>query len=73
MIPRETGSDTSRVQIHGGVHDGATGTIVASFNEGGERVVAIALDTGGQVELTFDDTNKRETAARAQTLRTIGS
>lgn len=71
MIPREQGSDTTRVEIHGGVHDGATGTIMDVLDEGDGQVVTVALDTGGTVELSFE--TARETASRSQTLRTIGS
>lgn len=71
MIPREQGSDTSRVEIRGGVHDGATGRIVNVWDSEDEQVVTVALDQGGTLDLSFTR-HKRETA-QAEVLRTIGS
>ncbi len=71
MIPREQGSDTSRVEIRGGVHDGATGRITGVWDGEDEQVVTVALDAGGSLDLTFHR-QQRETA-EAVTLRTLGS
>ena len=69
MIPRETGSDTRRVEIKGGVHDGATGTIVGTFDEDDAQFVTVALDSGGTLELTLSHREK----AQASTIRTLGT
>lgn len=71
MIPREQGSDTSRVEIRGGQHDGATGTVLHSWDDGSNRVITVALDSGGTVELAFDGA-RRETAS-TESLRTLGT
>lgn len=71
MFPREHGSDTSRVQIHGGEHDGATGTIAHTWDGEDARIVQVALDTGGTLDLTF--THRSRETANAVTLRTLGT
>lgn len=68
---REQGSDTTRIEIRGGVHDGATGTIVHTWDEEDGRIVTVALDSGGSLDLTFPG-QSRETA-NAESIRTLGS
>ena len=67
---REQGSDTRRVEIRGGTHDGATGRIVRTWDEGESQIVTVALDSGGIVELTLPSSREK---ASAETIRTLGT
>ncbi len=75
MIPREQGSDTSRVEIRGGAHDGSTGMIVHQWSDGKSQIVQVALDAGGTVDLQLTPGVTPREAARNDTvtLRTLGS
>lgn len=62
---RELGSSPDRVTITGGLHDGATGVVVARVDDGELLTIKVRLDeTGEEIGFTTTDTlgSSKETA-----------
>lgn len=69
---RELGSSPDRVTITGGLHDGATGVVVARVDDGANLHLMVRLDETGE-EIGFTTLGEGRETAMQSLVREFGS